>query len=114
MRTRSFSELAEPIKADPARRSRVEQHKRAIRDALTLAELRDGVGLSQRDMAEALGQPQANVSRIEHDEDLYLSTLRQYIEVLGGELQIRAIFPEQEVALFVPSSSLSPDGVSGG
>jgi hypothetical protein len=36
---------------------------------------------------------QAQVSRIENQADLYLSTLRSYIEAMGGELQIRVAFP---------------------
>jgi hypothetical protein len=36
---------------------------------------------------------QANVSRIEHEEDVYLSTLRGYVEALGGQLELRAVCP---------------------
>jgi len=46
---------------------------------------------------------QANISRIEHEDDLYLSTIRSYIEALGGELQMKAVFEDQEVSLDVPS-----------
>ncbi len=93
--------------ADPVRRIRVEQLKQAMRDALTLAELRGEVGLTQRDVAKTLGQSRANVSRIEHEEDLYLSTLREYVEALGGKLQISAVFPDQMEVLLVPCSSPS-------
>lgn len=109
MRTRPFSELAKPIMADLERRVRVEQLEQAMRDALTLAELRGEVGLTQREVAESLGQSQANVSRIEHEEDLYLSTLREYVAALGGTLQISAVFPDQMEVLLVPCSS-SSDG----
>ena len=50
-------------------------------------------------MAETLGVTQAKISRIEHEEDLYLSTLRGYIMALGGELEIHAVFPDGKVAL---------------
>jgi hypothetical protein len=43
-------------------------------------------------VAGGLGISQANVTRIEHEEDLYLSTLRSYVEALGGRLEVNAAF----------------------
>ncbi len=43
--------------------------------------------------------PQAAISRMERRTDLLLSTLRQYIEGLGGQLELRAVFPEAEFIL---------------
>ncbi|MCA9878597.1 MAG: XRE family transcriptional regulator [Thermomicrobiales bacterium] len=63
-------------------------------DSLALAELRQSQGLTQREVAETLGVSQANISRIEHEEDVYLSTLRSYAEALGGRLEINVVFPE--------------------
>ncbi len=68
--------------------------------ALTAA--REQQGLTQKQVAESLGVSQANISRIEHEDDLYLSTLREYVEALGGELQIKAVFEDQEIYLAVP------------
>jgi len=39
------------------------------------------------------------VSRIEHRADLYLSTLSEYVEALGGKLKIRAVSPGREVRI---------------
>jgi len=39
------------------------------------------------------------VSRVEHERDIYLSTLRGYIEALGGYLEIVAGIPDQELRL---------------
>jgi len=77
----------------------VERHKRAIRDALALARLRESRSVTQEQMARALHVSQANVSRIEHGDDLYLSTLRSYISALGGRLEVNAVFPEETVEL---------------
>ena len=79
---------------DPAAEARVETIKQAMRDANTLAQLRDLAGLRQIDVAEALGTNQANVSRLERRDDLYLSTLRDYIAALGGDLELIAAFPD--------------------
>lgn len=92
-----FSNLTKDIERDPVRMQRVRDMTRAYLDAERLMELRSHRNLTQREVADALGVSQANVSRIEHEDDVYLSTLRAYIEALGGELEITARFPDGEV-----------------
>jgi DNA-binding XRE family transcriptional regulator len=99
MKTRPFAELVADLRADPERRERIAQLTRAMKDALALAELRQALGVAQREVAETLNVTQANVSRIEHEEDLYLSTLRAYVAALGGDLELRAVFPERTVTI---------------
>lgn len=55
--------------------------------------------MSQREMADALGVSQANASRIEHEEDIYLSTLRKYVAALGGHIEITVVFSDEKVSL---------------
>lgn len=98
-KTKPFAEPAATAKVDPVRRARIEDETGAMLDALALAELRVAVGATQVEVAEALATSQANVSRIEHEEDVYLSTLRRYVAALGGELEINAVFPDRTVAL---------------
>lgn len=93
-KTRSFAELAEPVKADPARRARVDARKRAMNWALDLADLRVKRGFTQREVASQLAVTQANVSRVEHSDDVYLSTLGNYVAALGGRLEVNAVFPD--------------------
>jgi hypothetical protein len=99
-RTRkNFKSLSEKARQDPKRSARIDAYKRAIRDSLALAELREGRGETQVAVAEKLGTSQANVSRIERQDDLYLSTLSGYVAALGGSLQLRAVFEDQTVDL---------------
>jgi DNA-binding XRE family transcriptional regulator len=98
-KTKPFAELAAKVKADPERRARIAMEKQAIEDALTLAELRSRQNVTQQRMAKSLGVTQANISRIEHEEDLYLSTLRGYVAALGGQLEVNAVFPDGKVTL---------------
>jgi DNA-binding XRE family transcriptional regulator len=100
---RPFRDLVKHIDDDPVRRARVEEEKRAIEDALRLAELREYRGATQTAIAGALGTSQANVWRIEHEKDVYLSTLSRYIEALGGHLEILAVFPDETVPLMSPA-----------
>lgn len=75
-----------------------------MRIALDLAELRARRRLTQLDLAGRLGVRQPSVSRLEHRDDLYLSTLREYVEALGGRLEIAAVFEDDRVLLEPPSA----------
>jgi len=101
-RTKSFDALREQIDADPSRRARVDEHKAAM-----LADVRKQLDLTQAAIAERLEVTQENVSQIERrDVDLRLSTLRRYVEALGGRLEVRATFPDQTVELSVGKSDV--------
>jgi transcriptional regulator with XRE-family HTH domain len=72
-----------------------------MEDALALAELREKRELAQKDIARVLEASQANISRIERQRDLYLSTLADYVGALGGTLKISAVFEDEEVEIGV-------------
>ena len=61
---------------------------------MALEDLRGAKQLTQSDMAEMLDVPQSSISRIEQRADMYLSTLRNYIQAVGGELRIQVVFPD--------------------
>jgi DNA-binding XRE family transcriptional regulator len=98
-KTKKFGELRHAVDANPARRARVEAIKKAYGAGEALQRLREQRKGSQAGVAGNLGVSQANVSRIEHEEDVYLSTVRSYVEALGGRLEIRAVFEEAEYPL---------------
>ena len=80
----------------PARRRRIASRTAALMaDEQTLQKLRRARGMTQAAMAEALGIGQDGVSRLEQRSDMRLSTLRGYVEALGGKLLIVAEFPGQ-------------------
>ncbi len=101
---KNFNELRKELRADPEARARIEQYRHAMRDALALSDLRQARHATQAAVAHTLGVTQANISRVEHQEDVYLSTLRQYVAALGGELEVRAVFPDETVTLGVAAS----------
>lgn len=94
--TRNFRELADPIDRDPRRRANVDRKRRSMKAALGIAAVRKGRGTTQVDLAESLETTQSRVSRIERSSDLHLSTLRDYVRALGGELEMVAVFPDGE------------------
>ncbi|HEJ5435837.1 TPA: XRE family transcriptional regulator, partial [Pseudomonas aeruginosa] len=62
-------------------------------------ELRKAQELSQETLAKALNINQAAVSKMERRTDMYISTLRNYIRAMGGELEIIATFPDGQVKI---------------
>lgn len=94
---RKFSDLRSKI--SPESRARVDARVVAALQQLPLLELRKARSLSQQKLAEALDTTQGEVSKIEHRTDLYLSTLRNYIEAMGGELDIIARFKDGAVRI---------------
>ena len=83
----------------PEGRAIVEREGAILRDMLALHKLREARGVTQVELAKAWDTSQTNVSRVEHERDVYLSTLRTYIEALGGRLELRAEFPDQTITL---------------
>jgi len=62
-------------------------------------QLREARNLTQVNLAKVLNVNQGAVSKMEKRTDMYLSTLRSYIKAMGGDLQIKAVFPEGEVQI---------------
>ena len=67
-----------------------------IQEEMTLQQLRKAREQSQQELAKKLGVKQAAVSRLEQRTDIYLSTLRSYVEAMGGRLEITAKFPDRK------------------
>jgi transcriptional regulator with XRE-family HTH domain len=80
----------------PERRARIEAKARQLLRAETLRQLRAVAKKTQVDVAAATGIAQHNVSRLEQREDMLLSTLRTYVDGLGGRLRLFAEFPKQD------------------
>ncbi len=73
--------------------------KEMIAEYLTLQDLRKARELTQVRMAELLGITQDNVSRLEKRSDVLISTLRSYIEAMGGKLDLTVRFPDRDPVL---------------
>lgn len=94
---RKFSELT----ADwtPERKAKNRAATAAMLAAMPLQELRHARDLSQATLAETLETDQGNISRLEQRTDMYISTLRRYVEAMGGTLDIVARFPDGDVRI---------------
>jgi transcriptional regulator with XRE-family HTH domain len=94
---RKFRELRE--KMSPESRARVSARVAQTLREMPLAELRQAHSLTQTRLAEIMEVEQSEISRIEKRTDVYISTLRSYIEAMGGSLRIEATFPEGSVEI---------------
>jgi len=65
----------------------------------TIRELQQARDLSQEQLANILHIEPASISQLERGTDMYISTLRRYIEARGGRLDIIAHFPDGEVRI---------------
>jgi predicted transcriptional regulator len=68
-------------------------------EELTLQELRRGMNVTQVDAARAAEMTQSELSRLESRGDHRVSTLRRYVEALGGKLEVSAVFGRRRVKL---------------
>lgn len=91
------------LRAGMSQESRARAHARAqeIIRALPLDKMRKARNMTQVAMSERLHVAQSEISKIESRSDLYLSTLREYVAALGGELILRAEFPDGSVNIEV-------------
>ncbi len=86
-------------KMSPKARAAAAKKTQELLAELPLQELRQVRMLSQEKLAEKLNEKQATVSKLEHRADMYISTLRNVIKAMGGELEIKAKFPDGEVRI---------------
>ncbi len=98
MGTRTWKSVRENRLA-PQALTRVHRRARAELDALTLKELRQGLSVTQAKLAELADMTQSELSRLEQRSDHRISTLRRYIEALGGEIEITAVIGKRRIKL---------------
>jgi hypothetical protein len=81
----------------PERRRKVEARAAELMaEEMTLRELRAAHQKTQVSVAAALGIGQEGVSRLEQRSDLLISTLRDYLQAMGGNLELVARFPDRK------------------
>ena len=97
MPTRNFRQLIEAMPL--ARRQEIERRLQESLASMPLDALRKAREMTQLQLGEVLGVHQSEVSKIEHRADICVSTLVDYIEALGGHLEIRAVFPDRQIRI---------------
>lgn len=111
---KAWQEILDQHGISTDRRKASERRARQIVARMNLPELRRARRQTQQELSRVLGISQASVSEMERRADAYVSTLRRFVEALGGELQIVARFPQGDVIIdqFASDSELDPAPVS--
>jgi predicted XRE-type DNA-binding protein len=86
-------------KMTPESRTRSEAKAQRMMQEMALDELRAARALTQEHLSTLLGVKQSAVSKLERRTDMYVSTLSHFIQAMGGQLEIRAVFPEGAVRI---------------
>ena len=92
MKRQTWAEIK--LRMKPGTRTRIEAEASRLSGELHLAQLRKARGLTQQAVAELLGVSQAEVSKMERRSELYIGTLKKFIEAMNGELVLAARFAD--------------------
>jgi predicted XRE-type DNA-binding protein len=115
---KNFRKLRHELRSKPEYQNLMER-RRAVEEAefatavQALTAVREARGVTQAEVAEAWETTQSNVSRFEHAQDTYLSSLMRYAAALGGHLELRVVFPDQIVDL-TPHNETPPAAAATG
>ena len=94
---RSFAELR--ARMSPEAQTRAAAEAERLGEEMDLSEVRRALKLSQEEIGQTLQINQGSVAKIEKRADMYVSTLRRFIEAMGGELEITARFADHAVRI---------------
>ncbi|MGB4241896.1 MAG: XRE family transcriptional regulator, partial [Kiritimatiellia bacterium] len=86
--SRPFKKLLENMPRD--RRERIRLKTEVLKNEMALKDLRQALKLTQDELARSLKMKQAAISKFERQSDIYLSTLRKILFVMGADLKIVA------------------------
>jgi transcriptional regulator with XRE-family HTH domain len=92
---KKFNELRGKMSPESQARSAARTESMLVE--MQLQTLRKSRNVTQVVLAQSMRVEQAAVSKVEHRDDMYVSTLRDYIEALGGTLKLVASFPEGDI-----------------
>lgn len=96
--------MSKPFKSlvdcmSPERRKRIESRTNELLLEMEICELRKALDMTQEELAATLHMKQSAISRIEHQSDMFISTLRTILAAMGANLKIVASFPERDVQI---------------
>ena len=96
--TKLFPELTKNFSAE--RKVAIERETQLLHlERYLLSELRKDQELRQKELANILEIRQSAISKLESQDDVMVRTLEKYIQALGGELEVRARFPDRTATI---------------
>lgn len=104
MRTNRLARARQRLMADPAFAADVAREN-VVMAQLDLARARQTTGMTQEDVAAVMRTSQENISRIERQRDVRVSTLVEFVRAQGGDIEITAVFGGTRISLLRPVDS---------
>ncbi len=95
MARHKFSDLRKDVDKRSGAAERLAAKRAETLEEIRLYELRHAEAVSQAELAGRLDVTQGAISKLEHSEDVRVSTLRQYLEALGARLELVAVFEDE-------------------
>ena len=99
---KSWTKIREEMPAES--RTRMDERLKEALASMPLDKMRKARSMTQTAVAERLHVDQGSVSKLEGRTDMYLSTLREYVEALGGTLELRADFSDGSINIDLHAS----------
>lgn len=103
---KSFKKLVEKLPLE--RQQEIKEGTQLLLSDVAQEELEKALQLTQIQLAKTLDTDQETVSRIERESDMYVGTLRRFLEAMGAELKVVASFPDREIVINQFGTVLSP------
>lgn len=91
-----FADLRAEALAKPGAAEKLAAARRETDEEIRLYQLRHGEAVSQAELAGRLDVTQGAISKLEHSDDVRVSTLREYLEALGARLELVAVFDDED------------------
>lgn len=94
---KSFKNLVEKLPVE--RQQEIQDGTQLLLSDMAQEELQKALQLTQIQLAKTLDTDQTTVSEIERQSDMYVGTLRRFLEAMGAELKVVASFPDREIII---------------
>jgi predicted XRE-type DNA-binding protein len=95
----SMKEWEKKVLGSPGAADRVTEIEDELRLAAGLTALREQAGLSQRELAKRIGVSQPRVAAIERSRNVTLDVLEDYVDAIGGQLEVSVVKGSQKIPL---------------
>ncbi|MQA91169.1 MAG: helix-turn-helix domain-containing protein [Gemmatimonas sp.] len=95
----SLKEWEKKVLQAPGAAERVTEIEDELRLAASLTALREQAGLSQRELAERIGVSQPRIAAIEQSRNITMDVLEQYVDALGGQLEVTVVKGKRKIPL---------------
>ena len=95
----SLKQWEKKVLGKPGAAKRVDEIEEELRLAAGLTALREQAGLSQRELAHRIGVSQPRVAAIEQSPNVTLDVLKQYVDAVGGKLEVNVVRGNRRTSL---------------